>query len=262
MSRKMPDKQNKILPVVIVCFAMYLLYGIYFTAFGANSRNMMRFFDIAEGRQGMIMTVQSIGCLVMGVLLGLFGERINKLYGLLTGLIIMGIASIAIGTMTIYTVPGSGYGLLLFYALVGGIGYIMIDLLMNGAIADIYPDKEMGYMAALAAFESENGNYKDGKHGCGCGATVGKLLGMDRCTKSGIGSYAVQLGDLKVGAIVCTNAIGDIYDYKTGKRIAGVRTADGKKANDLSCEELMYDMYANSPLMHLQLMLMPQPTPQ
>ncbi len=113
--------------------------------------------------------------------------------------------------------------------------------------ADIYPDKEMGYMAALAAFESENGNYKDGKHGCGCGATVGKLLGMDRCTKSGIGSYAVQLGDLKVGAIVCTNAIGDIYDYKTGKRIAGVRTADGKKANDLSCEELMYDMYANSP---------------
>lgn len=152
MNGNMPGKQNKILPVVIVCFAMYLLYGIYFTAFGANSRNMMRFFDIAEGRQGMIMTVQSIGCLVMVILLGLFGERINKLHGLLTGLIIMGIASIAIGTMTIYTVPGSGYGLLLFYALVGGIGYIMIDLLMNGAIADIYPDKKEKVLPYVHAF--------------------------------------------------------------------------------------------------------------
>ena len=152
MNQKTPGKQNKILFVIIVCFAMYLLYGIYFTAFGANSRNMMRFFAITEGKQGMVMTVQSIGCLVMVVLLGLFGERINKLYGLLIGLIIMGAASIAIGTMTLYTAPGSGYGLLLFYALIGGIGYIMIDLLMNGAIADIYPDKKEKVLPYVHAF--------------------------------------------------------------------------------------------------------------
>lgn len=113
--------------------------------------------------------------------------------------------------------------------------------------SDIYPDREMGYMAASTAFETEKGNYKDGNHGCGCGATVGKLLGMERCTKSGVGSFAVQLGDLKVGAIVCTNAVGDIYDYKNGKRIAGVRSEDGKKQNELSCEELMYEIYGNTP---------------
>ena len=67
---------------------------------------------------------------------------------------------------------------------------------------DVYPDKEMGYMAASAAFETAGDNYRDGSHGAGCGATVGKMLGPDRCSKSGIGSYAVQLGDLKVGAIV------------------------------------------------------------
>ena len=32
------------------------------------------------------------------------------------------------------------------------------------------------------------------------GATVGKLNGADDCMKSGIGSYAVQIGELKVGA--------------------------------------------------------------
>ncbi len=116
---------------------------------------------------------------------------------------------------------------------------------------DVYPDKEMGYMAAQAAFETEKGNFKSGSFGAGCGATVGKMLGPDRCTKSGIASYAISLGDLKVGAIVCTNAVGDIYDYKDGKRIAGVKSSDGKSLNNISCEELMYDMYANPPKVDL-----------
>ena len=131
---------------------MYLLYGIYFTAIGANSNNMMSFFDITESRQGFIMTIQSIGCLVMVIILGLFGERINKLHGLLAGLIIWGVASTLIGTMTLYTKQGTGYGLVLAFALVGGVGYIMIDLLMNGVIADIYPDKKEKILPYVHAF--------------------------------------------------------------------------------------------------------------
>ena len=37
-------------------------------------------------------------------------------------------------------------------------------------------------------------NYQDGNFGVGTGATVGKFRGMDYCMKSGIGSYAVQIG--------------------------------------------------------------------
>ncbi|MCR5415469.1 MAG: P1 family peptidase [Pseudobutyrivibrio sp.] len=111
---------------------------------------------------------------------------------------------------------------------------------------DVYPDKEMGYEACTKAFTGAHGNFKSGSYGAGCGATVGKMLGPDRCTKSGVASYAVELGDLKVGAIVCTNAVGDVYDYKTGKRIAGVMSEDGKSLNDISCEEIMYHMALNS----------------
>ena len=107
---------------------------------------------------------------------------------------------------------------------------------------DVYPDKEMGYKAASLAFEGTGGNFKSGSFGVGCGATVGKILGMDRCTKSGVASYAVALGELKVGAIVCTNALGDIYDYESGNRISGVMSEDGTALNELSCEELMYEM--------------------
>ena len=87
------------------------------------------------------------------------------------------------------------------------------------------PDGAMAYAACVNA---EIGNYRDGNHGAGTGATVGKLLGMDHCMKSGIGSYAVQVGDLKVGALVAVNAVGDVYDFETGRKVAGLRADDGK----------------------------------
>ena len=46
--------------------------------------------------------------------------------------------------------------------------------------------------------------------------------------KSGIGSFAVQSGDLKIGAVVVVNALGDVFDWKTGRQIAGLLSDDRK----------------------------------
>lgn len=89
----------------------------------------------------------------------------------------------------------------------------------------VRPDADLAYTACQNA---EQGNYRDGCFGAGTGATVGKLLGMEHCMKSGIGSYAVQVGELKVGALVAVNALGDIYDWKTGRKVAGLLSEDGK----------------------------------
>ena len=99
--------------------------------------------------------------------------------------------------------------------------------LFDLTVADAHtrPDAAMAYEACVNA---ETGNYRDGNHGAGTGATVGKLLGMEHCMKSGIGSYAVQVGNLQVGAVVAVNAVGDVYDYETGRKIAGLLAADGK----------------------------------
>ena len=94
----------------------------------------------------------------------------------------------------------------------------------------VRPDAKVGYEAARIAMESPN--YKDGNFGAGCGATVGKIAGMDTCMKTGIGSYAIKIGDLKIGAVVAVNALGDVYDWKTGKKIAGLLTEDGKGFRD------------------------------
>ncbi len=84
----------------------------------------------------------------------------------------------------------------------------------------VRPDHKMGYEAAKAAFESPN--FRNGNYGAGTGATVGKFCGMETCMKTGIGSYAIRLGELEIGAVVVLNALGDIFDYKTGKKIAGL----------------------------------------
>lgn len=110
-------------------------------------------------------------------------------------------------------------------------GYALVPLVAQSDIYDlsvgdpsVRPDPDMGYEAAKKALEAPN--YQDGNFGAGCGASVGKIAGMDFAMKTGIGSYAVQIGDLKIGAIVVLNALGDVYDWRTGEQIAGFLTED------------------------------------
>ncbi|MCR5097340.1 MAG: P1 family peptidase [Lachnospiraceae bacterium] len=113
------------------------------------------------------------------------------------------------------------------------VGVTKVPLVVQSDIFDltvgdvhVRPDAEMGYAAAKAANEAPN--YRDGNYGAGCGATVGKITGMDNCMKTGIGSYAVEVGELRIGAIVVLNALGDIFDHRTGRQIAGLLTEDKK----------------------------------
>lgn len=122
------------------------------------------------------------------------------------------------------------------------VGITKVPLVCQSCLFDLMagdfrvrPDQAMGI---LACENAEHGNYQDGNFGAGCGATVGKIKGKDFCMKSGIGSYAVQIGALKIGALVAVNALGDVYDWKTGKKIAGLLGED--KKSFLCSEEEMY----------------------
>lgn len=96
----------------------------------------------------------------------------------------------------------------------------------------IKPDADMAYKACI---DSEKNNPRQGNIGVGCGATVGKLYGMEQSQKSGIGIYAVEIKGLKVGALVVVNAFGDVFNGKREK-IAGLRTKDKKNFLDFKEE--------------------------
>ncbi len=90
----------------------------------------------------------------------------------------------------------------------------------------IRPDAATGYAACEAAVPSPP---QQGCAGAGLGATVGKLYGIARAMKGGVGTASLRLGRYTVGALVAVNAIGDVID-EYGAVIAGARSADGTAA--------------------------------
>lgn len=105
---------------------------------------------------------------------------------------------------------------------------ILYDLGLGDAHAR--PGREMGEAAAAAAFEAKPGSrLEDGNVGAGTGATVGKMLGMNRAMKGGLGSAVWQLSGrfagIQVAALIAVNAFGDVLDEQ-GRILAGSRTSD------------------------------------
>jgi len=113
-------------------------------------------------------------------------------------------------------------------------------VLFDLAIGDykIRPDKAMGYDACV---NSEINECRQGNIGAGAGATVGKILGPEYAMKGGLGSYAVQVGELQVGAVIAVNCLGDVMDTSTGQIIAGVLNKEKSGFDDT--EKIMISKY-------------------
>lgn len=96
---------------------------------------------------------------------------------------------------------------------------VLYDLMLGQK--HVRPTREMGEAAAAAASSKE---VAEGAVGAGTGATVGKLFGMERAMKSGVGSAAVEMaGGVLVSSLAAVNAFGDVVDPQTGKILAGAR---------------------------------------
>lgn len=104
---------------------------------------------------------------------------------------------------------------------------VLFDLMVGDA--KIRPDAHAGYEACRAASKRAPA---EGNVGAGAGAAVGKIFGIDRAMKGGIGSASVTVDGVTVGAIIACNALGDVVDPETGRPIAGARTKGGKALVD------------------------------
>jgi L-aminopeptidase/D-esterase-like protein len=109
---------------------------------------------------------------------------------------------------------------------------IIFDL--NIGDSKMRPGANESYQACLTA---TGGKVAEGCVGAGTGATVGKILGLERAVKSGLGSASQEMAkDVVVAALVVVNAVGDVIEPGTGKILAGPRKPDG--SGFLSSSEL------------------------
>lgn len=102
-------------------------------------------------------------------------------------------------------------------------GAVLFDLMVGRA--DRRPDAAAGEAACDAASAAP---VPQGSVGAGTGATVGKMLGFERVTKTGLGSASLRLADgVTVAALVAVNACGDVIDPASGAVLAGPRLPGG-----------------------------------
>ena len=104
---------------------------------------------------------------------------------------------------------------------------VLFDLWVGDA--SIRPDAAAGFAACEAATPLHPAQ---GSVGAGAGASVGKLFGIRRAMKGGIGTASIQVGAITVAALVAVNAIGDVVDPASGRVIAGARADDGRTPLD------------------------------
>lgn len=93
---------------------------------------------------------------------------------------------------------------------------VIFDLRVGSS--KIRPDLEMGYEAAKNA---STAHPAIGLHGVGIGASAAGISGEDR-SRGGFGTTSIKIDDkITVGVMTVANPLGNVFDNKSGKVIAG-----------------------------------------
>lgn len=117
------------------CCVAYVICALYLNSYGAAAPLMMEWYGIDSGQQGLLLTMQSIGGTALSLFFLLRGDSLNKLYSIAAGLGILGVGCILMGM-------APAYGFLLFVSVCCGGGYAFVDVMVNGVLADVYPEKK------------------------------------------------------------------------------------------------------------------------
>ena len=114
---------------------------------------------------------------------------------------------------------------------VGRLPIVPAAVLFDLTVGDmrIRPDAQAGYAACAAA---SGRRPAEGNVGAGTGAAVGKVFGIQRAMKGGIGTASVTVAGVTVGALIACNALGDVVDPNNGRVLAGARTPSGRALID------------------------------
>ncbi|MFO7815917.1 MAG: P1 family peptidase [Halanaerobiales bacterium] len=94
---------------------------------------------------------------------------------------------------------------------------------LNYKNSKIRPGSNEGYYAC----DTANNEFYIGSWGVGTGATCGKLLGVDKASKSGLGFAENNSKNIKISALTVCNAVGNIINPETGEIVAGIKSEDG-----------------------------------
>lgn len=127
-----PDNNTRF---IALFFAAFVCYAFFTILFGSQAPLMMQYYAIGAPEQGFLTTMLSVGGIACAVVCALFGERFPKLRTLGIGLAVLAAVTLLIG----FAPP---YMAVVFCALLAGIAYTLVDIMVNSSITQ--------YLAARA----------------------------------------------------------------------------------------------------------------
>lgn len=123
------------------------------------------------------------------------------------------------------------------------VGTVRVPIVPAAVLFDLWhgdprirPDAAAGHAACVAAAAAAPAQ---GSVGAGAGATVGKLYGIERAMRGGVGTASVRVDGITVGALVAVNATGDVFDPHDGELVAGARKSATSHALLRSAEAML-----------------------
>jgi fucose permease len=114
--------------------AAWIVYAVFTTLYGSEATVMMRAFSIGSPEQGLLTTVQCVGGMGVSLLCVFFGEKMNKLW-------MIGLGILLLITGSLLTVLSASYMQVMLFALVAGIGYTLMDIMENAAAVEVFKDR-------------------------------------------------------------------------------------------------------------------------
>ena len=126
-------------------FLAYVTMAIPYTVHGSLAPVTMELYGITAAQQGLIMTMQGLGSLGAALFVALKGERYNKIHTIAFGLIIIGVVGGIVGSAPAYAV-------LLMMVVLLGVGGTFIDIMMNGVMSDVYPERKNTLLSLVHGF--------------------------------------------------------------------------------------------------------------
>lgn len=141
-------KEKSIYAHKILRLSVYLLmtfYALSVTMIGPMMPVIVEQFRLKLSQGGLIMTFQSIGGLLITIVIGFIADRFRK-----SSLIVTGFAIYIVSLFTISLAPVYSLVLALFFLF--GIGTKIVDTLTNAFLSDLYPEKKGVYLNLLHTF--------------------------------------------------------------------------------------------------------------
>jgi len=138
--------QKKHIVFVFFAYLTYFAYATFYNGFGTSAPVMMDFYQITPARFGLVFTTQAIGATAIMIYFALYGERYNKINIFAIGMLVLAACAIGVGFAP------SSFAVLIVLVVIAGIGYSASDVMLNGMIPELFPDKKNTLIPLLHAF--------------------------------------------------------------------------------------------------------------